>query len=147
MIGLLSVFLSGLVFGLGLGVSGMTDANKVIGFLDVMGQWDPALAFVMVGAIGAHLATYKWVIGRPSPLYSNDFQIPSTSTIDKRLVTGAALFGVGWGLGGFCPGPGLVSTASLGSHALVFAATMLLGMVGFHAFDDRSTLNTERSAS
>lgn len=145
--GLLSVFLSALLFGLGLGVSGMTDANKVIGFLDVLGQWDPSLAFVMVGAIGAHMATYRWVIGRPRPLFAENFQVPAVATIDRRLIVGAALFGVGWGLGGFCPGPGIVSTTTFGSHALVFTATMLLGMSMFHVIDRRSTAPTKDPAS
>ena len=129
------VFAAGLLFALGLGVSGMTDANKVIGFLNVAGTWDPSLAFVMVGAIGVHLATYRWIIKRPSPVFADGFLIPTITDINPRLVGGAALFGVGWGLGGFCPGPGVVSSTGLGSAALTFTGCMLLGMVVFHTLD------------
>jgi uncharacterized membrane protein YedE/YeeE len=126
---LLSAFIGGLVFALGLGVSGMTDANKVIGFLNLAGDWDPSLAFVMVGAIGVHLIFYRLILRRKSPLFDDAFHIPTRRDITPKLVGGAALFGVGWGLGGFCPGPGLVSLAGFGSSAGVFVACMLGGMV------------------
>lgn len=136
-----SVFISGLIFALGLGVSGMTDANKVIGFLNVAsGKWDPSLAFVMVGAIGAHLATFKLVTGRTSPLFAAKFHIPSRQDIDARLVVGSGLFGIGWGLGGFCPGPGIVSTTSGAPMALFFAGALLAGMLLFNVYNNR--LNT-----
>lgn len=126
---LIAAFIGGLVFALGLGVSGMTDANKVIGFLNLAGDWDPSLAFVMVGAIGVHLALYRLILRRQSPLFCDTFHIPTRRDINAQLVGGAALFGVGWGLGGFCPGPGLVSLAGLGSSAAVFVAFMLFGMM------------------
>lgn len=129
----LSVFVCGLMFGLGLGISGMTDADKVVGFLDLFGNWDPSLAFVMVGAIGVHLVLYRVILKRESPLYSGKFSIPTSKDIDVRLVAGAALFGVGWGLGGVCPGPGLVSGAALTTEALVFIAAMVGGMIVFQA--------------
>jgi uncharacterized membrane protein YedE/YeeE len=119
------------MFGLGLGISGMTDADKVVGFLDVFGDWDPSLAFVMVGAIAVHLVLYRVILKRASPLYSGKFRIPTSKDIDARLVFGAALFGVGWGLGGVCPGPGLVSGAALTTEALVFIAAMIGGMIVF----------------
>ena len=131
----LSLFAAGLLFALGLGVSGMTDANKVIGFLNVAGAWDPSLAFVMVGAIGVHLATYRLILKRPSPIFADLFLIPTITDINPRLLGGAALFGVGWGLGGFCPGPAVVSTVGMGASALIFSAAMLLGMSVFHAVD------------
>ena len=131
----LCVFAAGLLFALGLGVSGMTDANKVIGFLNVAGTWDPSLAFVMVGAIGVHLATYRWIVKRSSPVFNDLFLIPTITDINPRLVGGAALFGIGWGLGGFCPGPGVVSSAGLGPAAMSFTGCMLLGMGVFHAVD------------
>ena len=126
-----AAFGAGLVFAFGLGLSGMTDANKVIAFLNLAGDWDPSLAFVMVGAIGVHLAFFRWVVNRPSPLFAEAFRIPTTQDITAPLVVGAGLFGVGWGLGGYCPGPALVSTTSLGSSALVFASSMIAGMVLF----------------
>jgi len=128
---IIAAFAGGLVFALGLGISGMTDANKVIGFLNLAGAWDPSLAFVMVGAIGVHLGLYRLTLRRRRPLFGDTFHIPPRRDINPRLVGGAALFGVGWGLGGFCPGPGLVSLAGFGSSAAVFVVFMLLGM-GLH---------------
>lgn len=125
---LLAAFSGGLVFALGLGISGMTDADKVLGFLNLAGDWDPSLAFVMAGAIGVHLVLYKRIIRRQSPIFDGSFHIPSRRDITPQLVGGAALFGVGWGLGGFCPGPGLVSLSGLGSSAAVFVVFMLSGM-------------------
>lgn len=125
----LAAFGSGLVFALGLTVSGMTDPSKVIGFLDVFGAWDPSLAFVMIGAIGVHLFAYRLAVRRASPLYAQAFQLPSVRTIDKKLVIGAGLFGLGWGLGGFCPGPALTSLVTLSPGVLVFAGGMLAGML------------------
>jgi uncharacterized membrane protein YedE/YeeE len=126
------IFASGLLFGLGLGISGMTNANTVIAFLDVLGDWDPSLGFVMVGAIGVHLSLYRWILRRPSPLYAAKFRLPTATDVDARLVVGAMLFGVGWGLGGVCPGPGIVSGAALTVEALVFIAAMVGGMLVFH---------------
>ena len=126
---LIAAFFGGLLIALGLGISGMTDANKVIGFLNLAGDWDPSLAFVMVGAIGAHLLMYRLIVKRDSPMLSDRFHIPTRRDIDPQLVGGAALFGVGWGLGGFCPGPGLVSLMSLGPTAGVFVFFMLGGML------------------
>jgi hypothetical protein len=107
----------------------MTDANKVIGFLNLAGDWDPSLAFVMVGAIGIHLVLFKLIVKRPSPLFGDVFHLPARKDIDVRLVAGSALFGIGWGLGGFCPGPGVVSTVGLGNEAIVFTGAMLFGML------------------
>ena len=126
-----SAFFAGLVFAIGLGLSGMTDANKVIGFLNLAGDWDPSLAFVMIGAIGTHLMFYRFIIRRKSPLFSDRFHLPVRRKIDYRLASGAAIFGVGWGLGGFCPGPGLVSVAGFGAAAAVFVACMIAGMLSY----------------
>ena len=102
----LCVFASGLLFAVGLGISGMTDANKVIDFLNVAGQWDPSLAFVMVGAIAVHLVTFRLIVRRPSPIFADLFLIPTITDINPRLVGGAALFGVGWGSGASDESPG-----------------------------------------
>jgi len=126
---LIAAFTGGLVFALGLGVSGMTDANKVIGFLNLAGDWDPRLAFVMAGAIGVHLLLYRLILRRQSPIFADRFHIPTRRDISPRLVGGAALFGMGWGLGGFCPGPGLVSLMGHGAAPGVFVASMLGGML------------------
>ncbi|MGB0591105.1 MAG: DUF6691 family protein [Myxococcota bacterium] len=125
---LIAAFFGGLLFALGLGVSGMADANKVIGFLNLAGNWDPSLAFVMVGGIGVHLALYRLILGRQSPLFGDHFHIPTRRDLTWELVGGAAVFGVGWGLGGVCPGPGLVSLAGFGAPAGVFVLFMLSGM-------------------
>lgn len=121
-------FFSGLLFAVGLAISGMTNANKVIGFLDLSGDWDPSLAFVMLGGVVVHGALYYIITRRSSPLFAPKFLIPTRRDITPSLVAGSALFGAGWGLGGFCPGPGLVSAAGLGTSALAFAGAMLLGM-------------------
>lgn len=125
--------LSGLLFALGLGISGMTRPDKVLGFLDPLQGWDPSLALVMVGAIGVHLALYRWIVQRPSPLLAERFGIPTRRDINPRLVGGSALFGVGWAIGGYCPGPGIVATTSGAAGPLYFVGGMVLGMAAFHA--------------
>ena len=131
----LLVFIAGAVFAIGLGISGMTDANKVINFLNPLGQWDPSLAFVMVGAIGAHMTTRGLILKREQPMFAAEFSTIASTVIDKRLLVGAGLFGAGWGLGGFCPGPGVVSAVALGTEALVFVGAMLGGMLMFQLLD------------
>jgi uncharacterized protein len=119
---------AGLLFGVGLCVSGMTRPEKVLGFLDVTGgNWDATLLFVMGGAVAVHFFAYRWARGR-SPLLGERFSVPAGTPIDARLCVGALLFGVGWGLGGYCPGPSIVSLASGGLPVLVFVASMLAGM-------------------
>ncbi len=134
--GIVAGLASGALFGVGLGVSGMTQADKVIGFLDITDAWDPSLMFTMLGAILVHLLAYRYVAGRSSPLLGGRFGIPTKRDIDPRLVGGAALFGIGWGLGGYCPGPGLVSMASGAGEALVFVATLTAGMLVFHVVEE-----------
>lgn len=123
-----SAFGAGGLFGAGLAVSGMVKPEKVIGFLDVRGHWDPSLAFVMVGAIAVHMVLFRVILKRKSPLFDGRFHIPTRKDIDFRLVAGAAIFGAGWGLGGFCPGPGLVSVGAGVLPALVFVIAMTAGM-------------------
>lgn len=123
----LVAFLVGGLFALGLGVSGMTRPQKVIGFLD-LASWDPSLIFVMIGAIGAHALLYPLIRRRPSPLLETRWHVPQGRDVKPRLLLGAAIFGVGWGLGGFCPGPGLVSLASLDERVVVFVISMAIGM-------------------
>ena len=121
--------LAGLVFGAGLVIAGMTDPGKVLGFLNVFGRWDPSLALVMVGAIGVHFLLLRGIRRLPGPLFGGVFQAPKKTRIDGRLVLGAAVFGVGWGLGGVCPGPGIVDVGAGSGYALVFTACMALGVV------------------
>ena len=126
---------AGLVFGLGLIVSGMTDPSKVIGFLDLAGAWDPSLALVMGGAIGVGLMAFRFARTRSQALLGGPMQLPSARQIDRRLVLGGLTFGVGWGLAGFCPGPALASLATGGSKPLTFTAAMLVGMVIFEVME------------
>lgn len=126
--GLVVAALAGVVFALGLLVSGMTTPLKVTSFLDVTGGWDPTLAFVMAGAIAVHAPIVRLVRNRRSPLFAGGFAWPSLRTIDRPLVIGAALFGVGWGLSGYCPGPALVSVGSGATEALAFVGAMIAGI-------------------
>jgi len=121
-------FFSGLIFSLGLGISGMTQPQKVQAFLDIFGNWNPALALVMVGAIGVHLIFYRWTLKKEKPLLSKSFEIPKSQEINKRLIFGAAIFGIGWGLAGFCPGPAIASLASLNYEVFLFVIFMIIGM-------------------
>ncbi|TNE90987.1 MAG: YeeE/YedE family protein [Deltaproteobacteria bacterium] len=132
----LSALFAGLLFGLGLGISGMTMPEKVIGFLDLTHEWDPSLGFVMLAAVAVHLISFRLIVKRPSPVLGDHFGIPTRQDIDGRLLGGAALFGVGWALGGYCPGPGLVSTGSGLGEGLVFTASLTGGMLLFHMVDE-----------
>jgi hypothetical protein len=124
----LGAFAAGLIFGIGLIVSGMTDPSKVIGFLDLAGLWDPSLAFVMVGAIAAGLVGHRLARRRATAFFGGALHLPTARQIDGRLVLGSAVFGVGWGLAGFCPGPALVSFGAGQDKAAVFVLAMLAGM-------------------
>lgn len=124
----LTEFLAGLLFGLGLLLSGMTDPAKVLGFLDIFGAWDPSLAFVMGGAIAVGFFAFALARQRTTSFLGGALHLPTSSQIDKRLVLGGLTFGAGWGLAGFCPGPGLVSMASGELKAAVFVAAMVAGM-------------------
>lgn len=140
----LSALLVGVLFGIGLSVSGMTQADKVINFLDLSHAWDPSLAFVMLGAIGVHVVLFRFILKRSSPLFAERFGIPTRSDIDKRLVIGSGLFGVGWALGGYCPGPGIVSVTSAAPSALVFMVFLTLGILLFQWVDaKRAAMRTE----
>ena len=120
--------LIGALFGAGLLVAGMTKTSKVVGFLDLFGRWDPSLMFVMVGAIAVHLVARRVVLRRSAPLLDEKFHLPERRDLDARLIAGAALFGVGWGLAGYCPGPALVSLGSAAWPALFFVFAMTVGI-------------------
>ena len=129
----LAAFAAGLVFGIGLIVSGMTDPGKVIGFLDLAGRWDPSLAFVMGGAILVGYFSFAAAGKRGRTFLGGAMQLPTGRDIDARLVAGSAVFGVGWGLAGFCPGPALVALGAGIDQAALFVAAMLAGMVIYDA--------------
>ena len=130
-----SEFFVGLLFGWGLLISGMTDPGKVIGFLDLAGAWDPSLALVMGGAIAVGVFAFAIARKRTRNFFGGALHLPTSSDIDKRLVIGSLLFGAGWGLAGFCPGPGIVSMAAGESKALLFVVAMLAGMAIFEVSD------------
>jgi hypothetical protein len=128
-------FVVGLLFGLGLMLSGMTDPGKVIGFLDLFGTWDPSLALVMGGAIMVGFFAFSVAKKRTSTFLGGALRLPTNMDMDKKLVIGSLLFGAGWGLAGFCPGPALVSMADGQPKALMFVVAMLVGMLGFELMD------------
>ena len=145
----LSALLSGLVFGLGLIVSGMANPAKVLGFLDLAGEWDPSLALVMAGAIAVGFFAFLIAKNRTRSIIGAEMKLPTASAIDSRLLTGSALFGAGWGVAGFCPGPGLVAVGMGEPKALVFVAAMLTGMVIFSWLEKRKSpavVNTANAA-
>jgi len=142
---LLTAFVLGAMFGFGLGLGGMTTPAKIIGFLDVTGEWDPTLAFVMGGAVIVTFVSFPLILRRPHPVLGEHFVLPEKRSIDASLVLGAILFGVGWGLSGYCPGPSLVSLASGAKPAFVFVAFMAVGayiaepLRGIDLSNDRAT--------
>jgi len=134
----LASLLSGLVFGLGLIVSGMANPAKVLGFLDLAGHWDPSLAFVMAGAIAVGSFAFLAAKRRSVSLLGAAMRLPSAREIDRRLVLGSLVFGVGWGIAGFCPGPGLVALGMGEGKAFVFVLAMLAGMGIFELIEHRA---------
>ncbi|QNA88698.1 YeeE/YedE family protein [Massilia sp. Dwa41.01b] len=132
---IVAALLVGLVFGLGLIVSGMTDPSKVVGFLDLAGNWDPSLAFVMGGAILVGTIAFAFAGKRERSLLGATMRLPTATQVDRRLVLGSLAFGAGWGLAGYCPGPALASLASGGMKPLIFTLAMLAGMALFEVLD------------
>lgn len=132
----------GILFAIGLGVSGMTRPEKVFGFLDVFGSWDASLIFVMAGAVIVHFVAFRYIFKRKTPLFSTQWHVPTKKEITVPLIFGSFLFGVGWALGGYCPGPALTSLASFQSRPFIFFASMIVGMFIFRLFDRR--LNIKR---
>lgn len=126
---LVATYVSGLVFGIGLVLSGLSNPAKVLGFLDLAGVWDPSLAFTMGGAVLTAFLGYRWVLGKAHPLFAEAFSLPTRRHVDGHLVAGAAMFGVGWGLVGYCPGPAVVALTLGHSQTYVFFASMLAGMI------------------
>jgi hypothetical protein len=132
----LTSFLLGALFGIGLIVSGMIYPQKVQDFLDVSGEWDASLALVMGGALLVTALTFPLIVKRREPLFATKFHLPTAKEIDAKLIVGAALFGIGWGLGGFCPGPAIVGLLSGSTAPIVFVAAMIVGMVLHRVYHD-----------
>ena len=126
---LFSALASGLVFGLGMAISGMTNTNRVQGFLDITGQWDPTLAFVMGSGLIVTFIGYKFILKNSAPLFADAFSIPDRRDIDKALIIGAILFGAGWGLVGYCPGPAIAGISYGYSATLLFVPVMITGLL------------------
>ena len=124
---LVSLF-AGFLFGLGLTISGMTIPSRVVGFLDVTGTWDPTLAFVMISGIAVNLLSFRFILRRKNPVFTQRFWVPTRREITKNLFVGSTLFGMGWALSGFCPGPAIVSLATGSFDVILFCAAMYLGM-------------------
>ncbi len=118
---------SGLLFGFGLAVSSMINPAKIVGFLDITGNWDPSLAFVMGGAVFITALTFRLILKRPKPIFTDIFELPSKVSLDGKLITGAAIFGIGWAMSGLCPGPAISSIGFLDEKLLIFVCTLLIG--------------------
>ncbi|MEE2929829.1 MAG: DUF6691 family protein [Pseudomonadota bacterium] len=131
----IAALVAGLIFGLGLTISEMVNPAKVLAFLDLFGNWDPSLAFVMGGALIVTAVGYRLAWTRPKPVFGERFQVPGNRQIDTKLALGAILFGIGWGLVGLCPGPAISALTFGGAPVLVFLAAMGAGMAAFELFD------------
>jgi uncharacterized membrane protein YedE/YeeE len=140
-------YLSGLLFAVGLGVSGMTHPSKVLGFLDFAGDWDPSLAFVMGAGVLVNFVFFRMATRRGAPLLGRTFYLPPKTAVDASLLGGAALFGVGWGLGGFCPGPALVSVVTGATPVVAFVVAMLAGMGVYDWLETRGARGTAAAAT
>ncbi|HIK45561.1 MAG TPA: YeeE/YedE family protein [Leptolyngbyaceae cyanobacterium M65_K2018_010] len=134
----LVALISGLLFGLGLGFSQMIDPQRVLGFLDLAGAWDPTLAFVMGGAVLVTLMTFRFILKRPHPVFAGKFYVPTRQDIDWPLVLGAALFGMGWGIGGYCPGPALTALVLGSLNPVLFVGAMITGSLTYKWLSDRT---------
>ena len=133
----LTAFMVGILFGTGLILSGMTQPANVIGFLDFFGDWNPTLMFVMIGAIGLHAISYRWIKHRQSPLFAAEFHLPTKKDLDWTLIGGASVFGFGWGLAGYCPGPAMTSALSFQTDIALFIAFTVVGMLSHHAIQKK----------
>ena len=125
---ILSALLSGIIFGAGLAASGMTSTQKVLGFLDIFGQWQADLLFVMVSALLVTIVSFRFVLGRSKPVFDTKFHLPTSSSLDFRLIGGAVIFGLGWGIYGYCPGPAIAALSYFQLDSLLFIAAMIVGM-------------------
>ena len=147
MVQLLAAFGCGLLFGAGLLISGMTQPDKVLGFLDIFGAWDATLAFVMAGAVIVTSLGFALARRRGAPILASKLQWPTRHDIDAPLLIGAALFGIGWGLVGLCPGPAIVNLASLSLPVIVFVVAMAAGMLGFDLWRERASMRVAATAA
>jgi uncharacterized membrane protein YedE/YeeE len=146
MMRIVTSLIAGLVFGIGLIISGMTNPAKVLGFLDLAGLWDPSLALVMGGAIAVGVLAFQVARKRSRSLLGDPMRLPSATQVDRRLLLGGLAFGVGWGLAGFCPGPALASLATGGVKPAIFTVAMIAGMVIYELLERASAVRVKRAA-
>ena len=139
----LAALVSGALFGVGLAISGMTDRFVVLGFLDLSGEFNPQLAFVLAGAVAVTAIAFRLVLRLPQPALTTGFKLPAATAVDRQLLLGAAIFGVGWGLVGFCPGPALVGLAGGLRDAMIFVPAMLAGSFTHYLMERRSKIGEE----
>ncbi len=140
---LIATYAIGLLFGLGISISGMANPAKVLNFFDLAGTWDPSLIFVMAGALVTTAIGYRLVFGRATPLFDQSFHLPSARTLDARLIGGSAVFGVGWGLAGFCPGGALPALGTGRSEVFIFTGALIVGIVLAKWLQSLSALRTQ----
>ena len=130
----LIALLCGIVFGIGLSLSHMINPIKVLNFLDITGNWDPSLIFVMIGALAVAFVSFKWILKRPAPLLAESFHISRKSSVDKPLILGAAIFGIGWGMSGYCPGTAVAGLGLLSLESVIMVVAIFLGFFAFNRF-------------
>ncbi|MGJ0515935.1 MAG: DUF6691 family protein [Methylomicrobium sp.] len=133
----LIAILSGILFGAGLALSHMIDPNKVLNFLDVTGHWDPSLLFVMIGAVSVAMIAFRFILKRPAPLWSTSFQLPQKKSLDLQLISGAAIFGIGWGMSGYCPGPSVTGLSLFSLESVIMVLAIYLGFFVSHRLLDK----------
>ncbi|MCU0542609.1 MAG: YeeE/YedE family protein [Oscillatoriaceae cyanobacterium Prado104] len=133
----LIALLSGVLFGLGLGLSQMIDRDRVLGFLDVAGAWDATLLFVLIGAVAVTVIAFRFVLRRPQPIFADRFHLPTKKDIDKPLVIGSAIFGIGWGICGYCPGPGITALVLGNWNPILFVLAFIAGSLTYKNFSEK----------
>jgi len=130
----LIALLCGIIFGVGLSLAQMINPNKVLNFLDITGNWDPSLIFVMLGALIVAFISFKWILKRPAPLLAEGFHISKNTSVDKSLLLGAAIFGIGWGMSGYCPGPAVTGLGLLSLESVILVVAIYLGFFVYNRF-------------
>ncbi len=131
----LIALLCGILFGIGLSLAQMINPNKIINFLDITGNWDPSLIFVMIGALAVAFISFRWILKRPTPLLAESFHLSKKLLVDKSLVLGAAIFGIGWGMSGYCPGPAVTGLGLLSLEPLILVVTIYVGFFAYNLFE------------
>jgi len=139
--------MTGALFSVGLGLSQMIDRQRVLGFLDLAGTWDPTLLFVLFSAVAVTVISFRWVLGRQAPLFDRKFYVPTRNDVDRKLVFGAAIFGMGWGISGYCPGPGITALVIGSWNPVIFLLAMTAGMVVFNHLAPKAPSSMQLSSS